>query len=634
VSQEARDRIRQTRVALPPPGNALVAAAARLTQRAPTAPVPNVPPTDEWQTRLWSMYRSVGELRFGVGWLSNALSRVNLIPAKPPANPGDEPQALDVGTVDKPGPDWALKTAADMVTSIAGGPVGQGQLLAGTTVHMMLPGICYVLAEVDEATDLFSTWSVLSQSEVRVQPNSDPPVYERRLDHTAWQVIPENQLLIKVWRQDREFSWLPDSPARSVLDTLDEIKLCTDHIRSTAMSRLMSAGVVVFPSGVEFPTPPKSPSDDPDVPEVGRLEGFVDTLIEVSRVAIADRDSPAAHVPIPVTIPAEEAQSGLPKLLSFETAFDHMVLDIRAAAINRLALGIELPPEVLNGLGDVNHWSAWQVEESAITLQIEPMAEILCHALTTMYLKPALQEAGLEPDAVIVWHDTTDLRVRPDRSASAVEAFDRFWLSAQAMLREMGLSEDDMPDDVERRERLLWAIALSNGPLAVQALNQLGFTFTEPAAAPGGPPPPPASPDSPPSGSQGPPVRTPPPPPANTTNEALLAACDGVVERALEKAGSKLRSALGRKHGGGPQAIPCPDPATLHTHVDVTAAGVSLNALLDGAWDRCGVIAHRYGVDEAQLCAQLDTYTRALLASRHAHDYDRLARALDLQSAG
>lgn len=633
MTQEARDRIRSTRVAVPPPGTALVAAAARLTQRAPTAAVPNVPPTDEWQTKLWAMYRTVGELRFGVGWLSNALSRVNLIPAKPPANPGDEPQALDVGTDVEPGPDYKLKAAAELVTSIAGGPVGQGQLLAGTTVHMMLPGICYILAEVDEQTDLFSTWSVLSQSEVRVQPNTEPPVFERRTDEKNWQVVPDNELLIKVWRQDREFSWLPDSPARSVLDTLDEIRLCTDHIRSTAMSRLTSAGVVVFPAGVEFPAPPSSTTDDPDVTEVGRgkLDGFIDTLVEVARAAIQDRDSPAAHVPVPITIPAEEAQSGLPKLLKFDTVFDQMVLDIRAAAINRLALGIELPPEVLNGLGDVNHWSAWQVEESAITLQIEPMAEILCHALTTMYLKPALEEADLDPDSVMVWHDTTDLRVRPDRSASAEAAFDRFQLSAQAMLREMGLSEDDLPDEVEKRDRLLWAIALSNGPLAAQALNMLGYHFEDPAPTAG---PAPASPDTAPQGSQGPPDRNSPPPPPSNTTEALVAACDGLVERALERAGAKLRSALGRKHGGGPQAIPCPNPATLHTAVDVSTAGVSFEHLLDGAWDRCAVIAGRYGVDRAQLCAQLDTYTRALLASGHAHDYDRLARALDLQPAG
>jgi hypothetical protein len=36
---------------------------------------------------------------------------------------------------------------------------------------------------------------------------------------------------------------------------------------------------------------------------------------------------------------------------------------LRREAVERLAIGLDMPPEVLLGLGDSNHWSAWQVDE-------------------------------------------------------------------------------------------------------------------------------------------------------------------------------------------------------------------------------------------------------------------------------
>jgi hypothetical protein len=581
------------------------------------------------------MYRSNGELRFGVGWLSAAMSRVNLIPAKPPQNAGDEPQPLDIGTAEAPGADWDLREAAQLVVDIAGGPVGQGQLLAGVTVHMMVPGLCYILATVDESTDTFSTWSVLSQDEVRAQQGATSatgePVFERQVGPDEWQTIPDADILIKVWRQDRQYSWLPDSPVRSVLDSLDEIKLCTDHIHATGQQRLTGAGLLIIPSEVQFPPPPPLPdgSLDPRSP----LEGFVDSLIDVAEVARQDQSSAAARIPIPITVPGEWADGV--RHVTFGTPFDTMVLDIRASAIRRFALGVELPPEVVMGMGDVNHWGARQIEEAAITLQIEPMAELPCHALTIGYLKPALQALGRDPDEIIVWYDTSDLRARPDRTPAATDAYRMRALSRAAYLRETGLSEEDAPDDDEWERRVLEDIAVANGALAPQALRLLGIEVEDPAPAVVAPPVEDEAEsdedDAPPVGDA-PPRDTPPDDgdaPETQQAAALLAACDGLVVRALEKAGARLRSAAGKGQAGGAASVACPDPALFHTQVDATRAGVALDTLLAGSWDRARLVAGRFGLAPDELTDVLNTYARALIATGHAHDYDRLADALD-----
>lgn len=601
----------------------------------------------QWQSRAWEAHRTVGELRSGVRWLANALSKVNLIPAKPPAAAGDEPQPLElVDDEGNPGADAALAAAAQLVTDIAGGPVGQGQLLASSTIHMMLPGICYVLATVDEATDSFSSWCVLSQTEVRakgsdtgsVRPQQGEVAYERQVDEGRWEDIPDGDVLIKVWRQDPEKSWEPDSPVRSVLDVLDEIRLCTDHIKATAESRLTGAGLLVFPSEVEFPAAPQrpvvegEPAPEPPTP----LDGFVDTLIEVAEVSIADRSSAAARVPLPITVPGEWADKV--RHVTFATPFDQMVLDVRAAGIVRLSYGMELPPEVLTGLGDTNHWSGRQIEESAITVAVEPMAEILCHALTVGYLKPALQAMGLRGDELIVWRDTSDLRARPDRTQAAQHAYDQRGLSLAALLRETGLSEEDMPDEDERDRRILEAIALGNGQLAPQAMRLLGFDVEDPAPAVAptpplvdeeAPEPDPTDEALPPA--DGPPERQPAPPPDDTQAAALLAACDGLVMRALERAGARLKSFAGRKTPGGAAAVDCKDSTLLHTQLDATSHA-PLDSLMAGAWSRVSEIARRYDREPAELQHALDAYTRALIAAGHAHDLDRLSAALGLHA--
>jgi hypothetical protein len=254
------------------------------------------------------------------------------------------------------------------------------------------------------------------------------------------------------------------------------------------------------------------------------------------------------------------------------------------------------------------------------------MAEILCHALTAGYLRPALLGAGLDPDSVIVWHDTSDLRARPDRTEAATAAYDRYELSGTALLRESGLSEEDIPDDDERRRRLLEDIAKSGSALAPQALQLLGVDVTEPAApaatptetAPGAP-----------EGGAGPPDRGTAPPPSEEPSAALLAACDGMVHRALERAGARLKSFAGRGREGGAAAVQCDDLALFHTKLDATVHA-NLDALLTGAWVRVPSIAARYDRNPAELTRTLDAYTRALIAAGHAHDHDRLAAALGL----
>ena len=616
-------------------------------------------PSADWQSDAWTFYDQVGELRFGAGWLANGLSRVNLVAARQPEHLGDEPSAIVLPDPNQePDPETvpltlAERLAVDLVSAIAGGADGQGQLLAACAIQLSIPGIGFILmtpekvvasseVEVPQPTGLVPVvdamaepeypapdesweWRVLAQEELR----SEGSTYQVATGQGEWEPLPDEAVLVKVWRPHPRRSWEPDSPCRAVLGILRQIVLLDEHVMATAQSRLAGAGLLILPSEAEFAPLPRTgtvaPLPIPVPGEPSTEDDFVEVLVDTMTIPIGDRGSAAAVVPLVVRIPGEYADK--PRHITFWSEFSGSLLPLRDNAVRRLALGLDMPPEVLTGMSDVNHWTAWQVEETAITLHIEPMAETVVHALTIGYLRPALEAAGVRPedaDGLMVWYDTTDLTVRPDRSQDAVAVYDRYELSAAALRRETGLSEDDAPSTDEKRDRIL--LSLLQGQLGPTALASLPWLSDgrEPAnPAPPGPPEPTELPPAEPSEGELLPVEA-------VTAGAVLEACDGLVHRALERAGGRLKGAAGRGVNGGSAAIRCDDLTRLHVELGGATRYADLDSLLDGAWHRVPTVARRLNMDAAALEATLDLYVRALLATGHAHDSDRLGTALGL----
>ena len=591
---------------------------------------------ETWQEDAWRYFDEVGELRFAIGWVSNGLSRVNLVAATRPVQLGDEPAALrgedELSSIDQ--------QAIELVSTIAGGPDGQSQLLARLAVLLSVPGIGWLLIEeavepgeelsdirlsdldqgdeITVAPDATWTWRALSNEEIRSVGGS----YEVASDveDGEWRPIRPEHVLIKVWRSHPRRSSQPDSPCRATRTVLHQIGILDDHVNATGESRLAGAGLLVVPAEVEFAPVIHHPEADPEDDELAE-DKFVDTLVETMTIPLGDRSSAAAVVPLVVKIPGEYVDKI--RHITFWSEFSDALPTLQDRAIRRLALGLDMPPEIVTGVSGMNHWGAWQVQEEAVTLHIEPLAEIICHALTIGYLRPALEAAGApveESHRLMVWRDTTDLTTRPDRSDDALAAYDRVELSGAALRRESGLSESDKPDHEEIASRLLLR-ALDRAPqLADQLLPALGVDVEITPAPVTAIAPTPATETTPESPNLGPPA---------VAASALLEACDGLVHRELERAGSRLRAVAARGSPNGSSTVVCDDPALLHTQLEATSFLTSADLLRD-AWRRVPVVAQRLGVDPEALTVTLDSYVRGLLANGHAHELDRLAAALNL----
>lgn len=591
-----------------------------------------------WQADAWRFYDEVGELRFGVGWLANALSRVNLLAASTQINAGDDPAPIGDPAEGDPNPTAVQVRARELVNEIGNGPLGQGQLLAGFATQLTLPGIAYMLAEpdtppvepdpddvpVNATPDPFTRWEVLSHEQVRTKLGTDQ--IEVRTDADDWRPIHPDGLLVKVWRRHPRYPWEPNSPVRGVRGPLRQITLLQHHIDATAESRLAGAGLLVLPDQIDFARSQRqahSATADPDTDDVEDDE-FVHTLTEVMTLPLSDRGTAASVVPLVLQV--DSAAIANIKHLSFSTPFDERVESLMNLAIRRLALGMDMPPETLLGVGGVNHWTAWQVAEEAIALHVEPLAEVIVHALTDGYLRPALLAERFTPDDVVsvtVWYDATALATRPDRSAAALNAWDRVELSSVSLRRELGFGEDDAPTDDERRARMLARAAGGAPTLAPGMFRILGYISDTEAAllAPvevssndGG-------------GEQTEPVATPdtgPPAAASMVPEPVIAACSEMVHRALERAGARLSNHARRA------SIDTPDvpPALVHTRLSAVACGADPDALLADAWARVAEVCDRYGAAASVIESTVHAYTRGLILTNRKHDRDALAAVL------
>ncbi|MFJ5037954.1 hypothetical protein [Streptomyces parvulus] len=550
-----------------------------------------------WQLRAWELYHIVPEVRFASAYVANAMAGALLFAGR----------RADDGTIEAADDNHL---ATEIVSQIAGGADGQAEMLKAFGKHLTVPGEGWIVirpnSEVKnpEIAEDGHDWRVLSVREVRQQngklqaeidgedieiPAGDPDNMD-----------PDAPVGIRVWEPDPERAIEADSPVRSSIDLLEELILLNAAVKAIARSRLTGRGILLVPKGTRFPTLPQQNGADEDL---------IETLMTVAETAIRDPESAAATVPIILEVPAESISDF--KLITFESDFDELALRLREEAIKRFAIGLEMPAEILLGLGDINHWGLWGLTAEAIRLAIEPRLATVCRALTQQWLRPLLEAEGVEDwDRWLVWYDSSPLRVRANRSETALQVYDRGVISDEALRRETGFDDDDAPDpdDVNVRK----AENEADGDQPDEDIPE------DEETTPG------TGTDLPVDETQDTPDTL---PASAAPHPALLAAVDGLIWTALSLAGKKLagtpacpRSERARVHRL--------TAAEIHTQVRCEEGLVDQYRLLDGAWARVPEIAARYGADPDCLTASLDAYCRDLLRAGIVHDFDLLPKVI------
>lgn len=578
----ARTRSQEPELKVP---NGFLASAVRL----PTASRNMAGRSEGWQSDAWNYWETVGELRYVSTWIGNVLSRARLTCAH------REGRML-VPLAKGPG--------AEAMEELYGGPQGQAEMLQGLGVHMTVAGEAYITNRAKN-----DQWNTLASGKVTQQGGKSPILKADFGLEGGAQPLGKDDLVIRVWTPHPRDPSRPDSPVRSNLSTLAQIVGYDAHIAAQISSRLSGAGILFMSNEVQFPAPANMD------PAASQAEIFMALLGEAMMTPKADPSSPAATVPLVAMVPTESL--GKNEHLKFWSDLDEKVVEMRDAAIKRLALGLDVPPEVLLGVADANHWNAWLSEESAVKAHLEPRLAIIAYALTEMYLRPAITGLVDDPENHFVIADTSSIRLRPNRSQEAIELYNLGELSGPALRRETGFQPEDAPAEEQVKEWILRKIATGStspeqtvaalrligvdlGPINVQGENaeppdhmKLGNNFEA---------------DRP---KEIPEI-------ANyRSTEGLAAACDALVYRALERAGNRLRNLHPRTDAGAMSA----------TEVYKTLSG-DPDHLLAGAWECATEVLTPYADDVSAVVDTLNFYVRGLLASHRPHSVTVLSALL------
>lgn len=453
-------------------GGSLVASAERLADRmAQNAGGMSI--GEGWQRLALDMYDAVPELRAAARITGQAMSQCRLVIAR--VTDG-EPAPLEIGTPETPGPD-VDHPAQRLLENFAGGQGGQAAWLDMLGVHLTVTGESISVGAVDttaENDSAVAEWATYSPEQITARNK----VITVKTDDTRQGDVEVKEdedgvTAIRIWRPHPRHSWQADSAARAALGAMQEIILYDQHIESSAISRLISAGLLAIPDGMTLPgLLAEDDSDDVDV------DPFMRFLMTVMTTAIKDRESAAARVPI--MIRGDKEDIAAIRHITMDNPFDEKVLELRDAAIRRLSVAVDMPSELLSGLGGLQHWTGALVTQDWVNNYLQALMQLACGSLTTGWLHRALKEIdpGTDHGDLIVWFDSSAVRVRENIGPETQWAWEQGLIGDDTVRRVFGFDDSDKPSEDEFQKHVLRTMVMKAPALAPLVFPLLGITFT------------------------------------------------------------------------------------------------------------------------------------------------------------
>lgn len=425
-----------------------------------------------WQRRAFAYYNMVPEIKYAGQFYSRSLSLLRLFVG----------ELQDDGQIE-PSENTDITPYLDRIQDPGGG--GREQLQATYGRLRFLNGECYLLVTKDPETEQ-EQWEMVSTVELRPEgstyirysaPSLQPESFVSPSDDDYEPLADKDAIVYRLWQRHPEFSQLADCTMMGVMDVCEELVLLTQSVRARARSRLAGSGILLI-NGRYVPLPVEATTDeDPDV------DPFMNDLNEAMTASIVDEASASAVVPMVVRVDAPEV-GGLDAVMKHIQIIDPMQTypetGLRMELIKRLSIGLDMPPEILVGLADSNHWNAWQVDEQTWKAHLQPVANSFVNDLTTAYLQPTLRNAGIADWArYVITYDATAVINHPDRSRDAKDLYDKRAIGKAALREANGFTDEDAPTPNELNEMI--GVQVRDGSLAVYGIPGLRTGGIEPA---------------------------------------------------------------------------------------------------------------------------------------------------------
>lgn len=400
-----------------------------------------------WQYRALFYNDAIGELHYASNFYARMLKRLRIYPGLL----NDEGQVTEITS----GP------PLDQLNRIQDPGGGRTAILGMYGKLMFVTGEGYLFGQgIDaESRDTEENWKFVWREELRFDDYGKvthvlaPQLPFEQLDFTPaesdWEEIPPGSAVAyRMWTPHPRYSAWPDSPMRAVLEEAEELLILSRSVLATATSRLARAPLMLIPQEIA-PAPPESQGDEDPM-----NDPFMRDMTAHLERAIEDPAAAASIAPF-ILYGQSEWLDRIRTIDLHNSQTDYLERDLRAEAIIRLVRGLDLPPEVVDGMSNANHWAAWWISDDMWRSHGAPVAEQFCDDLAEAFLRPALRQEGFtEWNRVVVAYDASAVVVNPDRSKDADQAWDRGAISYKAYRNAKNFTEQDKPSDDEHQEWL------------------------------------------------------------------------------------------------------------------------------------------------------------------------------------
>lgn len=533
-----------------------------------------------WQETAFDYRDMIGEVRYAQQLRARAVARCRFYIAEARPWPQDPiPLDGDEHSLDR-------QLAADAVTNFNRIPFDHDPdgFTARLDENLGLVGEVWTHIDRRDGNDTFHVRSV---SEISV--TSDGRVTLNGLPGSsttgARQIDPDGEDLLRLWRPHPQWGQLADAPMRALLDTAEAVVLAGREQRAAARSRLAGNGILLLPEGMSMV---RTRTDDDDLDDDSIMsDTFMADFTEAMLAPIRDDGDAQAVVPIVLRGNPEDLEKVRHVML--QRADADKLIEREAAALLRMLRGLDVQPEQVEGSAGLNHWTSWQVDARAVRDQIQPAAETIASCMRQAFMRPALESLGhRDLSRITIAVDTSPLTENPNRGQDARDAHAAFVISDEALRRELGFDDEDKPGDEEVLRRLAASgrlpvvdtaemLGLRREPererITVQgetvrpslpAAEPVRTAESRPVARPGEVTPERATPVAPTSNTPPGPVVAAATDPTQgwrvdadasrrladidaALTERVSVAAEAAVQRVLERAGARVRTAAGRK---------------------------------------------------------------------------------------
>jgi hypothetical protein len=417
-----------------------------------------------WQLASFTYRVAIPEVGYVMRFLGNNSTHIRLYVGD---RRGDDIHELDddYGIIPGPNgtvvrdpdalPEDVVALARDALDDLTGSaPSGGGAAILAPIVQAFEgPGECFLVGRYDPEADV-STWAIHSISELSPQdgrypgaPPDTPKGYWRLntgegRDAEKIDLDPATTTVYRLWTADSQWSSEPDSPMRTLVGACERLLLIDRANDGVLRSRAAGNGFILMPDEMGF-----GGEDDPDNPDAPPDDAFQrDMATQLTTPLVQDGSAASA---VPGVIYGPYAYLDRIRHLTVDRPLDPKLADLEARLLTRLGIGLDVPPEVLTGYADVNHWNVAQVSEDTFKLHQEPVTIKGVEALTLGYMRTVLIDAGVPrdlADRVVIWFDPASLIAPRDQREAANDAYDRQAISGKAYRRLLHLDEGDAPE--------------------------------------------------------------------------------------------------------------------------------------------------------------------------------------------